>query len=354
MGENRQDSSASFKRIFIRNLNLYVRLIFCLIIIVTLSIETIPISEDRSLITTVTNITKSTSASSSRRGTIAPGSCTASIGCTRTTRNDTVVTETKITYHQEPAKVKNTSKNKNKIELTNFFAVQADDYPEESISRALSKTSDTVKKFFNIYNTSEDPHVNLSERVASKSASDYESFDGNYLEGREEPICRSIIQRIVPQASWLNGRRVFIANDREFMQVVEAELCANVNAECNHLEGILPEGMTSTCVQKYANKRLLYFEPNNEKLAADAFKYPSCCSCHIKHKHYDMRSLTPNTQHHQSHQDLSSASNHLNNPTITSVSSTTTNITQSFNLDSHQPTPNTIIINKRLDSNSDT
>lgn len=337
-----------------------------------------------------------------RAGQTSKESCIPSNGCYRITQNDTVVVESKSSssdvhsQHQNqqynhikvgpkiqatttiapktnrtPKKLntsQNDSNNNNnnnngpqttktsdsvnskRVDLSKFFREDVEDYPDDHISSVLSKTSDTIKKFFNLLNTPQDPHANLSERT--KSDFDYDnSNNNNQQEGREEPICRSIPKTIVPRDAWLNDRRVFIANDREFMQVVQAEICANNGAECNHLDGVLPEGMSSICVQKYAYKRLLYLDSNSEKLSSDSFKYPSCCSCHIKFSHYDSRSINtvnPSSKQTENSDPMASLNSAQVTPSSASTQSTST-LATTFIFEDSQPA-NTLIINKRLNN----
>ena len=45
----------------------------------------------------------------------------------------------------------------------------------------------------------------------------------------------------------------------------------------------MPMGMYSRCKQKYSYKRLLALHPTEKRTYPDSFKFPSCCSCHIKY-----------------------------------------------------------------------
>lgn len=281
-------------------INLFSILILILIIIAILALLTNgnPLEENSS----PTNLANNRNSSRTRKSSTKE-SCLPSNGCLRVTRNDTVFVETKLpeqinqtqqSFKTTTLKPTNANSKKIKLDLNKLFREDVEDYPEENITLALKKTSDLVKTYFNVLNTLQDPHANLTERVATN---EYDNIDSSH-EAREEPICRSVLKTIVPRDAWLNERRVFIPNDREFMQVITAEICANVGAECSHLEGVMPEGVTSHCVQKYAYKRLLYMDSAHEKLASDSFKYPSCCSCHIKFMQFDMRSLNsgPNSK----------------------------------------------------------
>lgn len=175
------------------------------------------------------------------------------------------------------------------IEINDFFREQADNYPEDEIRLILKQTSNELKELFNVFNTPLDPNVNLTERIASRHHNGDE--DANNGEFKEESVCRSVTRNIYPrEANKADNSLVYVPNNQEFMQVIQAEICQHPNQECNFLQDNLPYGMTSVCQQKYAYKKLLYLDPLEKRMATDLFRYPSCCSCYVRHSSIDLRS----------------------------------------------------------------
>lgn len=204
--------------------------------------------------------------------------CLLSNECRKVTINDTVVVSSR------PRSTNKRRVKKYEIELKNLFNEDVPDYPEAEISELLKKTPESLKNFFNELDTPLDPNRNLSERIA---------YNDDYIGSeREEPICRTVTRNVYPREAKLDNTRVFVPNNDQFMQVISVDICQNPNEECNHLRGILPDGFSSTCTQKYAFKKLLYLEPTDERMDSGLFRYPSCCSCNIKTIPFDLRSFS--------------------------------------------------------------
>lgn len=175
-----------------------------------------------------------------------------------------------------------------KIDFSHLFREDSDQYPDEDIRVALKQTSEHLKELFNVLNTPLDPNVNLTERIAHHADDDLYNRDGS----REESICRSVIRNIYPREAKRENSLVYIPNNQDFMQVIQAEICQYPNEECSYLADNLPFGMSSVCHQKYAYKKLLYLDSLEKRMASDLFPYPSCCSCHVKILPLDLRSLS--------------------------------------------------------------
>lgn len=178
-----------------------------------------------------------------------------------------------------------------KTDISHMFRESAPDYPEEDIERLLKALPDSVKDLYNVINTKLDPQINLTERVASHGGDDDEySIGGGGGSIREESICKSVTRNIYPREASHQNSLVYIPNNHEFMQLIQADICQQPNEECSHLQSSLPDGMTSACYQKYAYKKLLYMDPSDKRMASDLFRYPSCCSCYIRTMPFDLRS----------------------------------------------------------------
>lgn len=175
---------------------------------------------------------------------------------------------------------------KAKMDVSHLFREQVDNYPEDEITRALMETPDYLRNLFNALNTPLDPHINFTERVAHYHGDDDDGQDGV----REESICRTVTRNIYPREANRMNSFVYVPNNQEFMQVIQAELCQHPDRDCNYLQDSLPYGMTSVCYQKYAYKKLLYLDPLEKRMASDLFRYPSCCACHIRYSPIDLRS----------------------------------------------------------------
>lgn len=165
--------------------------------------------------------------------------------------------------------------------VANNFKEEVESYPENEINAILNSTSAAMRELFNVLNTPLDPNMNLTERTASFYNDD---------EVREESVCRSIIRNIYPREAKREESLVYVPNTQEFMQVIQVEICQSPNEECNFLQDNLPLGMQSICHQKYSYKKLLYLDPLEKRMASDLFRYPSCCSCHVRQTSIDLRS----------------------------------------------------------------
>lgn len=219
------------------------------------------------------NSTNFTEDTSRIRPLISTEKCSHTGSCRQVTKNDTVLV---LNLPQKAPK-----KQARKFDLNNIFQEDVPGYPEAEINEALRRTPESLRNYFNAIDTPLDPNRNLTERIAHN-----ENFDE-----KEEPICRSVIRNIYPREARLDNSRVYVPNSQDFMQIISVEICQQANEDCNYLQGVLPEGFSSVCVQKYAYKKLLYLDPLEKRMASDMFRYPSCCSCHIKAPSFDMRSI---------------------------------------------------------------
>lgn len=172
------------------------------------------------------------------------------------------------------------------IDFSHLFREEIENYPEDEIKLALQKTPEEIKDLYNVINTPLDPNMNLTERVAHYYSED--DNDGS----REEHVCRSVTRNIYPREARRENTLVYVPNNHDFMQVIQAEICQSPEEECNYLSDNLPYGMTSVCHQKYAYKKLMYLDSLKSKMASDLFRYPSCCACYVKTLLIDLRSAT--------------------------------------------------------------
>lgn len=171
------------------------------------------------------------------------------------------------------------------VDVSQWFREDTRDYPDAEIERLLRRTPESVKELYNVLNTQLDPHLNLTERVA------FYNDDEEHGSGvREESVCRSVTRNIYPREATHKNSLVYIPNDKDFMQVIQAEICQHPERECSYLTDALPYGMSSICYQKYAYKKLLYFDALDKRMASDLFRYPSCCACYIRTLPLDLRS----------------------------------------------------------------
>lgn len=174
-----------------------------------------------------------------------------------------------------------------KIDISHLFREEVANYPDHEIRRLLKQTSEELKNLYNVIDTPLDPNANLTERVAHY----YGEEDDSAV--REEAVCRTVKRNIYPREANRQNSLVYIPNNQEFMQVIQAELCLNPNEECSsYLRDSLPYGMTSICYQKYAYKKLLFMDPLEKRMATDLFRYPSCCSCYLRTLPFDLRTGT--------------------------------------------------------------
>lgn len=179
---------------------------------------------------------------------------------------------------------KRKSKQVKAVDLSQWFKEDTNSYPDDEIRRILGKTPDAVKDLYNVLNTDLDPHMNLTERVA------FYHDDEEHENIREESVCRTVTRNIYPREAKRQNTLVYIPNNQEFMQVIQAEICQHPDGECNYLRDNLPYGMTSVCYQKYAYKKLLYLDSLDKRMASDLFRYPSCCACYVRSLPFDLRS----------------------------------------------------------------
>lgn len=169
--------------------------------------------------------------------------------------------------------------------VSRLFREEVENYPEEEIGRILKQTPNDVRDLYNVLNTQLDPNTNLTERMAY-----YPNNDEDGHVEREENVCRTVTRHIYPREANLHNSLVYIPNNHDFMQVIQAEMCHQPDDECGYLRDNLPYGMTSACVQKYSYKKLLYMDPLDKRMASDLFRYPSCCVCMVRTLPLDLRS----------------------------------------------------------------
>lgn len=218
--------------------------------------------------------------------TVSPANSSRPLINSSTTRRPRIVAPASVQTRDGLSKsIKKTRGKATKVDLARMFPEEIEDYPESEINSILEKTPIEIKELFNVYNTHLDPNVNLTERVAQ-----YADDDSSEYETKEERICKSVTRNIYPREARKNSVPVYIPNTRDFMQVIQAEICESPDRDCNYLQDALPYGMQSVCYQKYSYKKLLYLDTLENRMASDSFRYPSCCSCYVKTLSVELRS----------------------------------------------------------------
>lgn len=172
-------------------------------------------------------------------------------------------------------------------DFEHMFSEHSANYPEQKIRLALDKTPDDIKQLFNVINTPLDSNMNISERVANR-------YDESEIEVNEEPVCRAIMRLVYPKEVKKDKSTLYIANTEEFTQALQVEICQDANDGCKYVRDGLPLNYESACRQKYSFKRLLYFNPDENRMSNDVFRYPSCCSCHV-YRNDNARSISSNS-----------------------------------------------------------
>merc|ERR1719431_930809 len=77
----------------------------------------------------------------------------------------------------------------------------------------------------------------------------------------------------------IEGKYVFIVNDKQYRQAVEIEQCLGEGEEClNDSDAPAP---STVCRQKYATYRMYVINEEGEQVY-DSFSLPSACLCHHK------------------------------------------------------------------------
>lgn len=200
---------------------------------------------------------------------------------------------------------KSIDQDKQNKKFLDSFCEDVDDYPIDEIREALKTRSDEYKDLFNSIDTIIGPDEGLTERKMYNDESDL---------GLEESICRSVSRIIYPKkAKNRNNRWMYVVNDVEFTQVINAEICESDGGQCKYLDYNLPPGMQSTCKQKYAYKKLLAMTQKGERMVADVFQFPSCCSCFVKNT-IESRNIFKSTQ--TSPMTLLADVTHLKSPSL--------------------------------------
>ncbi|XP_050533305.1 uncharacterized protein LOC126901109 [Daktulosphaira vitifoliae] len=98
-----------------------------------------------------------------------------------------------------------------------------------------------------------------------------------------QPICGSLEQIVFPEAGLTkNDEWRFIVqgpnnDNNNFRQGIRVEKCINPGESCKFSEN-LPNGYTTTCVQKYIYRKLVAIKDTKE-IYYESFRLPSCCAC---------------------------------------------------------------------------
>ncbi|XP_050541641.1 uncharacterized protein LOC126905705 isoform X2 [Daktulosphaira vitifoliae] len=136
------------------------------------------------------------------------------------------------------------------------------------------------------------PHVSLTQSPPPLGNQQWNSnpVESGYKRRKrqveQDQLCQVNINNVYPRAA-LNtqGEWKYVVNmvrtpSDMYTQSIRSEICASPDQPCS---GICetPFGYTTTCKQKYVQKRLVALQGTGDNLYIDVFWFPHCCSCTI-------------------------------------------------------------------------
>ncbi|XP_017780613.1 PREDICTED: uncharacterized protein LOC108565586 [Nicrophorus vespilloides] len=136
-------------------------------------------------------------------------------------------------------------------------------YPYETVNKILKNFAN--KDFFGL-------EENVAEPWSRTDNNEEENF-----------MCKSYTKIIHPQmGKTLDGSWKYIINvdDKEYVQAVKVEICKSPKKPCA-MSDKFPEGIITSCKQRYMNRRLLSIS-NNGLPEPDIYSLPAGCSCTYK------------------------------------------------------------------------
>lgn len=153
-----------------------------------------------------------------------------------------------------------------KCALNESFCIKVDNYPRQDL--------------FNLFRTSK--YMSTSY-FGTDTVNEIDDLQTRLSNSNLQQFCESKEEVIFPEAGITknNEWRYIIqdpSNDNtSFKQGIRVEKCINAGTTCK-FNDLLPNGYTTTCVQKYIYKKLVAIKDAKE-IYYESFKLPSCCEC---------------------------------------------------------------------------
>ncbi|XP_044584703.1 uncharacterized protein LOC123265122 isoform X1 [Cotesia glomerata] len=145
------------------------------------------------------------------------------------------------------------------------FCDYAPDYPEDIIENL----KDDI--FLQQFATEGEP-TTVAQRM-----SDSGNFDG------KTNLCNSTVEPNIPKIGMTcDGQYKYILQVGHLKQWFDSEVCLQENGSCNDFLPWLPEGYSTTCVQKFIRRKFVNLSHKGE-VEVSWFNIKSSCSCHYYH-----------------------------------------------------------------------
>ncbi|XP_074093649.1 uncharacterized protein LOC141523956 [Cotesia typhae] len=145
------------------------------------------------------------------------------------------------------------------------FCDYAPDYPED----VIENLKDDI--FLQQFATEGEP-TTVAQRMF-----DSDNFD------RKTNLCNSTVEPNIPKIGMTcNGQYKYILQIGHLKQWFDSEVCLQENGSCSDFLPWLPEGYSTTCVQKYVKRKFVNLSHKGE-VEASWFNVKSSCSCHYFH-----------------------------------------------------------------------
>ncbi|XP_057330491.1 homeobox protein 2-like [Microplitis mediator] len=149
-----------------------------------------------------------------------------------------------------------------------LFCENVPNYPTDIIRKELKLNS-----HLRLFETKEEP-ITITQRVGIKESDQNE---------QDENLCHSKINSYYPQAAKNElGIPKFIAQEADFVQRVDVEVCEEPEKPCKLEKEWNALGYTTYCRQKYIKRQLIAV--SSLTLEPDWFLVQSGCCCHLKFK----------------------------------------------------------------------
>ncbi|XP_008559018.1 serine/threonine-protein kinase atg1-like [Microplitis demolitor] len=147
-----------------------------------------------------------------------------------------------------------------------LFCENVPNYPKDIIRKQL-----ILNSHLRLFETKEEP-ITITQRVGNNESDENE---------QDENLCRSKIVKYYPQAAKNEqGVPKFIAQEPDFVQRVDVELCEEPDQSCKLERQWNELGYTTYCQQKYIQRQLIAVSSGT--LEPDWFRVQSGCCCHLK------------------------------------------------------------------------
>ncbi|XP_025198393.1 protein spaetzle-like [Melanaphis sacchari] len=153
-----------------------------------------------------------------------------------------------------------------KCSLNESFCIKVDNYPRQDLINIFRTSKYMSNSYFGTDIVNE--ITDLETRLSNSNL---------------QPFCESKEDVIFPEAGITkNNEWRYIIQDpnndnTSFKQGIRVEKCINAGTTCK-FNDLLPNGYTTTCVQKYIYKKLVAIKDSKE-IYYESFKLPSCCEC---------------------------------------------------------------------------